>query len=73
MRKLLWIGVGISLTIYVTRRWRRLTETQPALKVAVDATHSARQATELGRGFLGDVRSAMDSREHELRSSLLGQ
>jgi hypothetical protein len=59
IRRTFWLGVGIGVGVTATRRARRLT---PA-NIAVRAVGNA-------GGFWHDVRAGMREREGELRTSL---
>ncbi|MQA93316.1 MAG: hypothetical protein GEV11_01280 [Streptosporangiales bacterium] len=67
IRRLFYMGLGAALGIYAMRRVERAAQAWTPTGVAARATG---HATDLGRrlkSFAGDVRSAADEREGELR------
>ncbi|HEY0118347.1 MAG TPA: hypothetical protein VGC04_06185 [Cellulomonas sp.] len=72
MRRLLWIGVGVGLTVVVVRYGRRLV----AQYVPDDAARAFGTAAKVGRtarGVFADFTAGLAERETELRTALLGE
>ena len=72
MKRLLWIGVGVGLTVVVVRYGRRLVA-QYVPADAAAAIGTATKVTRAARGVLDDFAAGLAEREDELRTALLGE
>jgi hypothetical protein len=77
MRRLVWVGVGVAVTIVVYRKGRKVVQRYLPSSVAERAEQAARDAGERASGWLADFREtfgeARARREIELTDALLAR
>lgn len=77
MKKLFWIGTGVALTVFVMAKGKKFisqyTPTALTERVGEQAADLGARAGDAAGGFLADFRAAAQSREQELRDSLLAE
>lgn len=77
IRRLFWVGVGVTVTVVVIRQGRRVVARYTPEAVADRATELGRAASRRTGTFLGSFRSeftaARDAREAELVAALLAE
>lgn len=70
MRRLIWIGVGVGITIIVIRRGRRTAEKLLPANVIDQGQQLVGRAVSEVQSFAADARAAMSQREAEIRDAL---
>jgi hypothetical protein len=77
MRRLFWIGVGVTVTVVVYRRGRRLVRQYVPASIAERAEHAAteagRRAGDVAQEFRARFTEARAAREAELLAALLAE
>lgn len=77
MRRLFWIGVGVTVTVVVYRKGRKVVQHYLPASVAERAQHAAHEAGERASGFVAEFREtfgeARARREAELTAALLAE
>lgn len=70
MRRLFWLGLGITVGGLVVRRLTAAAQRLTPAGIAGSLTGSLAQVAEAIGDFAGDVRTAMGEREKELRAGV---
>lgn len=77
MRRLVWVGVGVAVTVVVLRQGRKVVRRYGPAAAVDDATAKVndlgQRVTHVVRDFGDEFRAARAAREAELRASLLAE